>query len=286
MKKILCVLALALLFAITVQAQITNISVPGDSSVVINYAYAGLLTQTNFSYDSLSNTCFLSLTTGFQATYKPAQWFSIITINGMKFDEKGKTATFARFWAKTQYSDYSLEFGLVGALSTESRPIMSTAAGQFESWTEASIPGGGLGVKAKYSLSKSSYLGLGVEQRNNMPEYHVRYSSKQWKLSLWYPEFTKKFGAALSFETDGFYDIAAFSNKQTVGNLMSLKISKQQDIDLYFDFGQNLATKKLVKLELGLLKNFSSPSLMLKGLIGLAYDHCNRAIVGYLFVHI
>lgn len=283
MKKIIVVLVLVSMFVMAVQAQVSNIPT-GDSSVVINYAYAGLLTQTNFTYDSLSNACSLSLTTGFQATYKPAQWLSVNTLNGMKFDEKGNTETFARFWAKTQYSDYSLEFGLVGALSTESRPIFSTAAGQFESWTEATIPGGGLGVKAKYSLDNTSYFGLGVEQRNNLPEYHARYSSKQFKLSVYYPEFSKKFGMMASFETEGFYDLAAFNNQQTVGNFMSVKISKQEDIDMYFDIGHSFVTEKLAKLELGVLKNFSG--ILLKGSIGLAYDNCNRAVLGYLFIHI
>ena len=132
MKKIIFALVVALLFAVAVQAQVNNIPT-GDSSVVINYAYVGLLAQTNFSYDSLYSSSSFSLTTGFQATYKPSSWLSLVAINGYRINEKGTASTFSRFWTKAQYEDYVIELGLVGALSTESRPIFSTAAGQFES---------------------------------------------------------------------------------------------------------------------------------------------------------
>jgi len=283
MKNVLCTLVLVfLLTAAPISAQIENIAT-GDSSVVINLAYAGLLSQTNFSYDSLSSTNLASLAAGFQATYQPAQWFSLIAINGYGINEKSKVSTFARFWGKAKYEDMQIEFGLAGALSTESRPLFITSAGQFESWTEGTIPGGGLGIKLKYNIGKN-YIGLGVVERNNLPEYHLRYSSKQWKVSLYYPQYSKKFGGSVRFDGESFCNVIAFSAGQTVGNYSSIKIGSSQDIEIYFDLGHSIATEQLVKLEVGLLKKITSP--ILKGAIGLAYDNHSRAVIGYLFVHI
>lgn len=267
----------------SLSAQISNIPT-GDSSTKINTAYCGILSVTNFSYDSLYSARNITIRAGFQATYQPTDWLSVISANGYTIDESGKTSTFTRFWAKTQYSNLQLEAGLVAALSTESMPAPLSADGQFSSSTENTIPGGALGAKMKYNIDDASYFGLGVAQRNSLPEYHLRYSNEQWKVSLYYPEFSKKFGVALNLTQPRWRSVVVFNADQTIGNYTSVKINQQQDIDVYLDLIKDLAEQKVTKLELGLLKTFSSN--WLKTTVGLAYNYDNRSVLGYLFVHI
>lgn len=284
MKKVVFIIAAVFLFGLaSVQAQITDISIPGDKTVKINTVYGGLLSSSSFSYDSLHTTGSLSILTGFSATYQPVSWLSFITANGYGIDGNGVTSNFTRFWTKLEKGNFQVEFGLQPLLSTEARPLPISADGQFESWTEATIPGGALGIKAKYKMG-DDYIGVGVARRNSRPEYHFRYSGAQWKVSLYYPEFNKKFGAAVSFDGDDFYNIAAFNADKTVGNFLSVKINRQHSIEGYIDYGHDLNAKKMVRLEIGLVKKFSSN--IIKGLIALAYNYESRSILGYLFVHI
>ena len=64
-----------------------------------------------------------------------------------------------------------LEFGSVTTLPSEQRPDPISADGHFETWSEASIPGGALNVKIKYQILENLQAGVGIAMRNGLPEY-------------------------------------------------------------------------------------------------------------------
>lgn len=284
MKKIS--LAIALLFVLsTATAQIENIKLAKDSTILINDVYAGILAGSCFSQNSLNFSKFSSFRAGGKATYSPTNWLSAVSTASYQIDDRGQVSTINQFWFKLKLKAISAEAGFLPTLATESRPVPVTADGQFETWTEASLPGAALGAKIKYNFNNNkNYIGIGVSQMNKEPEYHLRYSSTLIKASIYYSEFNQKFGSSIAIKTKKLYDIMAFNAGQTIGNLICYKLDTKNQIDYYCDFGYGLKEKKVLRFESGLLKNFSGNYL--KGLFGISYCNEIKSVKGYLFIHI
>lgn len=281
MKKIL--LVLIAFFAISeVRAQIENIKV--DSTIIINSAYAGLLAGSDFSQNSLSFSKSSSVRVGFKATYSPTKWLSFVTIDVYQINEQANVKTMNQFWTKIDLGKICFETGFVPALASETRPMLTTADAQFESWTEMTIPGGALGAKIKYNFDKKTYVGIGIAQRNNEPEYHLKYSSSPLKLSVYYSEFNQKFGSSVAVKTGRIYNSTVYNADQNFSNFISFKLNPKNDIDFYFDGKYDLKVKEIANIETGFLKNFSGKYL--KGFFGLCYCYEIKVVRGYLFVHI
>ena len=284
MKKILITLTFILALSAT-KAQITNIKVPGDSTIIINNTYAGILASSNFSADSLSVAKTSSIRFGFKATYSPFKWLSIISTEAYQTDIKNQILVINQFWFKLKFGAISTEAGYMPTLATESRPTPASADGQFETWTEASIPGMGLGMKVKYNFNNyNSYIGAGVSQSNNAPEYHLRYSSPHFKASIYYNDFSRKFGTSTVVDVKRLYDVTVFSQDNRIANLACFKLDRRNKIDWFCDSGYGIKEKKIIRFESGLLKNFSGNYL--KGLFGLSYCKETKSFKGYLFIHI
>ena len=266
-------------------AQIENIKIPGDSTIVINDAYAGILASSIFSNDNLSFSRCSNLRAAFKATYSPTKFLSFISTESYQIDENSKNLVINQFWLKLSVKSISFETGLMPALATESRPVPATANGQFETYTESTIPGLELGAKVKYNFNENkNYIGLGVSRRNNEPEYHLRYSSQLIKASVYYSEYNRKFGSCVALTTKRLYNITVYNQDQTLANLACYKLIPKKGIDWYCNSGYGFQEKKIIKFETGLLKNFSGS--ILKGLFGLSYNYELRSIKGYLFLHI
>ncbi len=285
MLKITVIVAMVLLVGVA-QAQITDIPVTADSTVKINSVYAGLLSSTGFSYDSLSlspASTSTSLVTGFMASYQPLSWLSVHSIEAYYVNNAGKSGDFHRFWFKMRYDNLVLSSGLLSSQSTRSRPLIITGDGQFEDWTQSQIPGGALGATLDYYFN-GNCLGFGIAKRNNHPEYQARLAGEHLMFTAYYPEFKKKPGYALELKYDGFHNVTVYNVGEVMANFTSVTLSQKQQLDIYLDAGHSFQSDKTVRFELGLLKSFESR--LLKGLIGVAYNYETRSIIGYVFVHI
>ncbi|MCX6794520.1 MAG: hypothetical protein NTY31_00770 [Candidatus Falkowbacteria bacterium] len=282
MKIIFTVLAVFLIF-LPAKAQIENIKLAGDSTVTIDYAYAGILAGSYFSQDSLNFGKSVNVRLGFQGTYRPTKWLSIVAREMYQTDDQKKVLSSSLFWARFKLKSVTLETGMLPTLATESRPLSVSADGQFEAWTENNIPGTSLGAKIKYNFQKS-YIGAGVFQRNKEPEYHLRFSSPHFKASLYYSEFDHRFGSTATLITKRLYNIATFNAGKNFGNYAVFKLDRRRQIDYYLDAGYGFEEKKIIRAETGLLKNFSGRYL--KGLFGLGYCYETKTINGIFFVHI
>lgn len=282
MKKILLVIVVLFFGMHLVKAQIENIRV--DSVLTLNSVYAGLLSGADFSKDSLSFSKSSTIRIGAKITYSPMKWISLIGVSMYEIDGEAKAKTGNQFWTKVDFGKICFETGFVPTLVSETKPMPVTADAQFESWTEAGLPGAALGAKLKYNLGKKSYLGIGVAKRNREPEYHLKYSSDSLKAAIYYSKFNKKLGLSLAVKSKRIYNSTVFNATQNLSNLISYKLNTKNDIDFYFDIKYDLKVKDIGNLETGFLKNFSGKYL--KGFIGLSYCYEIRVVRGYFFIHI
>ena len=273
----------AFIFSLTLTfGQINNFHT-GDSSLIVNGLYAGMLSENYFSQDSLDINSVASFRVGASVTYKLTAWASVTGSQVYETDMNGQGSGISRFWVKTSYKSFDFETGLLVSPATMSRPN-PIGTGHFETWTEARIPGGGLGAKIKYNF-RGNYVNAGVMQRDGLPEYHVRFSSPSFKISAYYPEATKKFGASVKAEIGDISLVSSFSAGEFLATFIAVPVDSEIGIDVYGDFGYSLAgDQKVLRGEAGILKSFSGD--LLKGLLGLGYCYEKKAIAGYLYIHI
>ena len=288
MKKLFITIAIFVAFmatSIKSFGQITDLYITKDSTVIIDKIYAGILSGTQFSTDSLSASTFADVRIGAMATYQPTKWFAVKTWAMYQGETKIASWHMQQFWFKfTPTKKLSIEAGNMATLPTEQRPNPVSANGQFETFSEGQIVGMGLNAKVQYAFNSDFKAGAGIAVRKDKPEYSGMLSYKIVKLSGWYSQYNKKVGSALTLDVGRVYDVLVWKQDQIVSNLFCLKLLKKADIGLYVDAGYDLTTKKLVRGEGGLLKNFESKYI--KGLFGLGYQYETKTINGYLFVHL
>jgi hypothetical protein len=284
MKKLITIVALVAI-SMSVTAQITNIKMTDDSSVVIDKLYVGMLSGTNFTTDSLHANGFTGVRIGAMGTYSPISWLALKGWGMIQFDGDAKPSTLQQFWVKmTPIHKLSLEFGSMATLATEQRPHPVSGNGQFETWTESQICGMAINAKLKYDITKDFQLAGGIAVRNDKPEYSAKITYKKVQLSSWYSEYNKKFGTALTLDFDKVYNTFVWREDQVLSNILTINLISAKGITFYADNGYDLATKKLVRCENGFLKTFNSK--WFNGLWGFGWDHKKNGVSLYLFAHL
>lgn len=270
-------------------AQIKDIVASKDSTIIINNTYAGLFSQSEFSQDSLNFSGLTTVRVGFRATYQPLQSWSITSEGMEQINDRGGIMTAYKFWAKFQMKNISVESGFLPSLTAESRPAPTTANGQFETWTENTIPGAALGAKMRYCFSGSN-ISIGVFQRNESAEYQAQFANQYLCLTAYYSEFARAFGSVMTLKTDRLSNKISFNPKKdiysgkVIADCFCADLIRKHGIDFFFDVGYGLKEKKMIKAETGIFKKFSEN--LLKGLFGIGYCYEQKTINGYLFIHI
>ncbi|MFZ2151180.1 MAG: hypothetical protein WAZ75_03290 [Candidatus Absconditicoccaceae bacterium] len=285
MKKSFVIIIAIIAISVSSFAQITGIIVTKDSSVVIDRIYAGSLSGTMLHTDSLYADGFTGVRFGAMATYKPASWISFSSWAMVQVDGGSTPWSLQQFYMTVQPSKkFTVQIGSMASIPTEQRPHPVSGNGQFETWSEASIPGGGLGVKVKYQFTSSFQLAGGVVVRKGLPEYSGRITYKKVQLSAWHSVCDTTTGAALTVDFSRVYSTFVFKQDQTIADVLVIKISKKHDLSFYSDMGYSFVKKELVRGEVGVLKGFDSK--WVDGLIGLGYQHESKSVAAYLFVHL
>lgn len=181
-------------------------------------------------------------------------------------------------------SKLTLQIGSMASIPTEMRPHPVSGNGQFETWSQSQIPGGGLGIKAKYQCTKDFELASGVVFRGTMPEYSARLIYKKFQLTGWYSTLDSTLGVAATVDIGRVFSTLVYRHDQTIADVLVITLSKKQGIKLYSDMGYSFVEKDLVRGEWGVLKGFDSK--WIDGLIGLGYQYESKSIAAYLFVHL
>ncbi len=303
MKKLFAIIIVIVAFVASTNAQTTDLypftkgvvkKIDGkdsivavtDSSLVIDRIYAGSLSGTMFNNDSLYATGFTGVRFGTMATYKPASWISFSSWAMLQFDGGAQSWNLQQFWMTLNPSKkLTFQIGSMATLVTEQRPHPVSGDGQFETWSEATIPGGTLNAKLKYDFTSDFQLAAGIAVRSNMPEYSARLIYKNIKLYGWYATADSTSGIAASIKLfDRVSSTLVYKPDQTIADILVIKVSEKHNLSLYSDMGYSFTEKDLVRGEWGILKGFDSK--WIDGLFGLGYQYESKSIAGYLFVHL
>ncbi|NOZ44067.1 MAG: hypothetical protein GXP45_02825 [bacterium] len=272
MKKFILVLALT----ISVVSANSQINLHFGDKITVK-PYAGILSGTAFSVDSLSTGGFTSFRLGAIGVYNPTKWLGFTartTYEVGVFHEESFNLDI-----KPIGSLY-MRIGYMATLTCFQRPDIVSASGQFETWTESQIPGGALGGDLRY-LFDNGDLGVGIYDRNGL-EYQARISYNKFTLSGSYNTESLHWSAQASWAGDLLYTVFVVQDS-VVANISIFNIKK---FSLYNDVGYYYNSHNLPRWEFGLLRNFSHEKYPLAGLFGLGYAHEQRAIMAYLFIHL
>lgn len=264
--------------------QIENINVTKDSSLVIEKLYVGAVGKTIFSTDSMSVANCGHIRLGVAVRWDMSPWLSLNTYYMYQVETQNS-------WGLGQFSlkvkpckKWTIEFGQMATISTQQRPHPVSGAGQFETWTEAQIPGSALGIKTTYAPNKNLSFGVGIAVRSKQPEYHANVSYKKLTLSGYYGAADQKFGMAFSYSGTNVWTTIVWKQDKVIADRFGCKLSKKHNICLYSDFGYDFEQQKIARGEAGIYKVFAGKHWSVLPVLG--YNYQERAIRGYLFVHI
>lgn len=282
MRKLFAIIVIIAAFAASTNAQITNVYVTKDSTVVVNKLYAGMLAGGQFRTDTTSNDAFVSARFGAEATWQPTKWFAVQTY-GMYHLEGANSFHLQSFNLKfTPMKKLRIQTGYMATLATEQRPHPVTGDGHFETFSEAQAPGGAYNIKIVADNIKGFSFGACVDYRNGL-EYQAMFGYRWMKISGWYGA-DSKFGSALTLDFSRVYNVTSWRQDQVIANFLCIKMGKNKDYCFYSDNGYDLKDNKLVRSETGLLKTFSSK--WINGLFGVGYRYETKSINVYSFVHL
>lgn len=287
MKRSLTIVLVAMMicYVMRADAQITNIPATADSTVMMDKIYAGILSGSECSTDSLYASTFTNVRFGAMGTYQPAKWVAVKAWAMYQGETQTAPWHLQQFWCKfTPTKKLSIETGNMATLVTEQRPHPVSGEGQFETFSEAQIAGMALNAKIKYTFTSDIKAGVGIASRKDKPEYSVMLSYKNVKLSAWYAEYDQKLGTALTLSFKRVYSTLVWKQDQIISDILSINLNKDKSISLYSDTGYDLSKKDIVRGEWGFLKTFDSKYI--KGLFGLGYKHETKTVNGYIFVHL
>lgn len=286
MKRSLTIIisVLTILCNVSAFGQIENIKMTSDSSLVIEKLYLGGVGNTVFSTDSMHVGNYGHIRLGVAVRWDIAKWLSLNSYYMYQIETESS-------WGLNQFSlkiapckKWNIQFGQMATISTQQRPHPVSGGGQFETWTEAQIPGGALGVKTTYAPNENLSFGAGVAVRNKQPEYHANISYKKLTLSGYYGIADQKAGMAFSYSGTRVWTTVVWKQDKVIADRFGCKLSKKHNICLYSDFGYDFEQQKIARGEAGIYKIFIGKHWSVLPVLG--YNYQERAIRGYLFVHI
>lgn len=278
MKKVLVIVVFLVAISSTVFAQINNVVSTSDSSVVLSNIYVGLLNSVSVGSDFKAQSSF-SLRLGSDMFWQMSPWAKLKSrIIYCRIDNDDLLISFFSLKLHSKGEKLGLEFGHMPTLATEMMPHPLSPGGQFMSWTEWQMTGPAVGAKATFKTGAGSF-GLGVAQRNDKPEYHLKWEKGALAASACSGMDGKYFQSALSFKPEYIYTVTVFRHDargDLLANYTNVPIGHQLAVcvDAGYYFGQD----KPEKLELGIIKDFSTK--LLKGIFYFYYtqeNHCLNA---------
>ncbi len=287
MKQIIFFFAILMATSSVVNAQIENIKLTNDSSIVIDKLYAGMLGTTMYRTDT--GQVFdknMNVRIGAMATWNATKYLSIRTFG---IYEPGKTPFFvSSFWGRYKIGKFTTEAGVSGSLIAEQRPLPPTGNSHFETWTSAQLMGTLPTIKLHYT-SGNTTIGAGVSVQNRLSEtnkyvYQGSLDYKKFKLTGWSKQ--GKVGGALSYTSGPVYSLIVFKQNELLANATVIRVSEKKQIFFYSDQGYDFHSH-IPRSEEGFFKNFSDDKKHIAGLVGAGYQSGtaeNKGIKCYFFI--
>ncbi|MFA5644023.1 MAG: hypothetical protein WC928_00635 [Patescibacteria group bacterium] len=284
MKKVLFIITLVAVAQFS-WAQILPL-VSKDSTATTS-VYAGVINGFSFRVEKPFQESFYSFRVGAIVSWQALPFLKIKSFGTFDYSG-GNSLPLNSFSVKlhNKKEKFSVEFGRMATLSTELRPLPPTANGHFETWSQARIPGGALGIKTTYRFNSGASFGLGIAERGDKAEYHAKFSFKKIELASYYSVCDEKIGVATVFSVGRLYNVISFENiggSSIIANFSNFDIAK--GIGLYLDAGYETETSNFPRMEIGFSKAFEVGKIG-GGLFALGYKHESKAVNLCLFVHL
>lgn len=253
--------------------------VNAQDSAITTKLYAGILARSE--YRNGNATVSANLHVGGLATWSISKKISYTGFAAVQLAKNGGFSVNVHFVEYRPNTKWAFVAGLMATLATEQRPHPVSEGGQFETWTQALIPGAALGVKAKRSFSENRVLGVGIATRNHIPEYHTSLTFNKVTIAGFYS--TAVHGGAVTYKAKKVYAIGVYKNA-VLGNTTVLTIVPKLQIKSFWDIGYDHQEGSLKRLEFGIMKSFTVKQV--GGLFSIAYDQQIRSVTGYLFLYL
>lgn len=291
MKKLIIAIVIACACG-TTNAQIQNVVLSKDSTLVAENIYAGILSWPAFNTENFdAEEKNVSIHLAAQVSWEPKEWFELEGMGAYQFGTV-KPFGLADFEMKITPIHWAfIKVGDMATPTTEERPLPATAGGHFETWTTARLPEGAPCAIIGVNTDDGGISEVGIASREGKAEYHLRetfnFTGFTCSFACYYAVHDKSSGAAFTLNSKTIYNTLVV-NTDVVANITNVNLFRNVDgtrkITLYSDMGYDRNTKELVRGEWGVLRNFSSTYA--KGLIGIGYQYETRTINGYMFIHI
>lgn len=281
MKKIH--LMLLCLYSTQAFSQIKNIPATKDSSVVIDNLYAGVLSWNETRLDSFSVTARITVRIGAMSTARLAKDLSLNVFGVYETNGVTTPTVLAQYSLKYQpLKRWKILVGNMATPATEQRPLPPTSNGQFETWTMSQIPGLVPGIKTSYDFKNKITGAIGYALRKGFPEYHVAVGSKSLVTAIYYQSENDVIGFVNTIKTKKIYSLLVYQHCKRIANTFVYSFGRS--ISLYNDYGYNISTNNLERLETGLFKSFDAR--IVSGLVSISFNAKTNSINTYLFVHL
>ncbi|MBP6085873.1 hypothetical protein KA478_01505 [Patescibacteria group bacterium] len=278
------IIAIISIFLTTaVVGQVENITITNDSSIVVDKAYAGVLTTTSFNTSKLQTTSDVNIRLGAMATWKLNKKVSIRGFGAWDRTSAGQTDISA-FWISYKPStNVQITVGkapTIGALLHRPNPV--TGDGHFEASTPAQATGSLPTITMKVGTSSRHWMvGINAIGSNAMTQIGGTYGAVT--LSASYNHGTHKAAAYTTVTKGRVKTTFAWKQDDIVSDLFIFTINNPKQVYFYSDFGYKYKIGKWSSTEYGVLKLFSGK---VKGIIGVAHNPLNNALKGYAFVYL
>ncbi len=271
MKKIKM---LVVLIAVSIIANAQN-----DSLVKIKTLYAGALMGSKCDADTFKVSKWASLRVGGWVTADLSQKFDIQSWGILHQEVGASPYALATLWADYKpRENFKISFGNLPTPVAELRPHPVSGDGQFETWTEALLPGVATGIKFGYVTGKFEAKAGGFVRNDGEKLFSVKVAQGPIALAGYVGDRKMK-GAGLTVDNKYFYTVVSVT-EQNVGNFVSIKTKY---FNIFSDTGID-NDRKLVRGEWGILYNFSVGKW--SGLIAMSYQYETGTINNYLYIHL
>jgi hypothetical protein len=292
MKKMIMAVASLIAMIFTAQAQLENVAVSKDSSLVVTSVYMGMLATTSYLTDRNKETVSNNFRAGGSVAWKASRTLQLkswgifdVTVS---HDTSTKLSSYSlhAFWLQWQPSaKWQFQAGKGATLSAQQyRPLPASNQGQFETWTQAQFPGLAPVINIKYMPRKSMMFAAGVSSNQNQPEYQVAATFGQFKLSGFYQDASKRLGGGVGYASKNsmFSTIALWKQKQLLANITIITLNKAKGIVFFNDFGYDPSNEKVQRWEIGILKSFNLKPC--KGLFSVSWQQERKALNAYFYL--
>ncbi len=248
--------------------------------------YAGVLAYPTINVQDKKIRAYATTRLGGMVNWFPKSSISLFGLAAMEIDETAHIDPFLLVGVKlSPHKKVLITVGKIATPMTELRPLPTTSAGQFESWTQAKILGSAYGGKVAYSPNQKVTLVAGSFWRgNNEASVELGMKVPYTQFAGYYLVQQKLFGAATKINYKWLTLVINYNHKQNAGLFNCIEFPKTSGLSLCSDIGFDTNTGKMIRGEWGLYEPVKSK--WVNALFGLSYNHITRSINTYVFVYL